>query len=521
MSIRVVIIEDEYYTRQAIRKYIGRIGVPYEVCGEAGNGQDGLEFLRREHPDVALVDITMPVMDGIEMIEAARRESIATEIIILTGYSEFSYAQAAVQLGVCDYLLKPLRVEELAKGLERAVKLLHRQQETRSLKGLDVRGILGSQLAEQLMYGGPDSVETGLLLEYLSFPADMGVYYVALVRFYGEDARVGRMLKEISEAVQGEAAERSLRVLIGTSDERSLYLVINVPADFLMEQMLAFLSGVGRLLHAQVGMQVKIAVSRGSKGLESIRGACLDAQMAQRLFLFGDGEDVAVYTNDIATVQPSALLTPEMRREFTALLQAGAPRPVLEFIDRCFQWVGRASTSSNAMYLFVAELIAVMIEFRNARGEVAEETQWENGAYPALFSIDHVDALRQRVREFAEETLRRAPDQGAYAGLVRNIRKYIDDNCANAALRLEDIAHANAISIQHMCAVYRRAAGGTIGDYILEVRMARAKKLIAEGQRNVTAIAEACGYEDPGYFGKCFRKSFGMTPRQYIEISSK
>ena len=109
MKIRIAIIEDEFYTRKAIGQYIGKLGTPYEVCGEAGNGQEGLELLRRERPEIALVDITMPIVNGIDMIQIAANEGLPTQMIILTGYSEFSYARS-------DY--KPLypEVQQLSLG---------------------------------------------------------------------------------------------------------------------------------------------------------------------------------------------------------------------------------------------------------------------------------------------------------------------------------------------------------------------------------------------------------------------
>ena len=131
MKIRIAIIEDEFFARQAIKKYISRLGEPYEVCGEAGDGREGLEILRREKPDIALVDITMPVMNGIDMMQHAFDEGLRTQMIILTGYSDFSYARAAVHLGVREYLLKPLKIEDLKQTLNHVSRLLNREEKSR------------------------------------------------------------------------------------------------------------------------------------------------------------------------------------------------------------------------------------------------------------------------------------------------------------------------------------------------------------------------------------------------------
>ena len=118
MSKSILIIEDEFYFRQALKKYIAAYSEEFEVCGEARNGQDGLEKLLDMKPDIALVDITMPVMDGITVIKKAKEAHSKTKVIILTGYGEFEYAKKAIQLGVQDYLLKPLQSDELYQSLQ-------------------------------------------------------------------------------------------------------------------------------------------------------------------------------------------------------------------------------------------------------------------------------------------------------------------------------------------------------------------------------------------------------------------
>jgi two-component system response regulator YesN len=96
--------------------------LPYEVlgfriCAEAKNGQEGLEVIRAHRPDIVKVDITMPVMDGLEMIGTLRKEEDHTKFIILTGYEEFQFARTAVNLGVDQYLIKPVDPEEFRNAL--------------------------------------------------------------------------------------------------------------------------------------------------------------------------------------------------------------------------------------------------------------------------------------------------------------------------------------------------------------------------------------------------------------------
>ena len=116
---RVVVVEDEELVRRGIVLAVDWPSVDCAVVGEAANGAEGLEVIRRERPDLVVTDIKMPRMDGIEMLRQLREEGNHVAVILLTAYSDFSYAQAAVKLGAVDYLLKPFHDGELEEAVAR------------------------------------------------------------------------------------------------------------------------------------------------------------------------------------------------------------------------------------------------------------------------------------------------------------------------------------------------------------------------------------------------------------------
>jgi len=113
---KIMIAEDDATVRKGIvlKTDWNRLGCM--VAGEASNGEEGLDLARRIRPDIIITDIQMPKMDGIEMLSTLQKEGCTAKMIILTAYSDFNYAQSAIRIGVCDYLLKPLKdgdIEEL------------------------------------------------------------------------------------------------------------------------------------------------------------------------------------------------------------------------------------------------------------------------------------------------------------------------------------------------------------------------------------------------------------------------
>lgn len=514
MKIRIVIIEDEFFTRQAIKKYVTTLGDPYEVCGEAGNGQEGLQLLRRVQPDIALVDITMPILNGIDMMQRARDEGIPTRMIVLTGYSEFSYARAAVHLGVGEYLLKPLRIEDLRHGLEHVMKGLSSAMRP-SVDSLNVEALLREQLAEKLIQSGAGSADTDLLLEHLGFPRDGEAYYVALVQYYSETPRESPVLDKIAEAAHEALLKQGYWVISYPSDANGLCLVVCAPKGSALQPLRSALEPLGSAIHRALNVQLKVALSSPCPDLSMIHDAYLEAQSIQQYHLFCSYQHVALYTAQTTIQEPCALFGVQMRHDLIWLLHKGNAAEVTDFINRCFDQINPSQVSSDSIYLCVAEMLSAILEYSSGRGKSPESPPF---GLHALFSINHTDSLRSFIVERALEAItRKAPDESAHLALVHRVNDYIEASIGNSNLRLEDIARANFISTQYLCSVYRQATQTTVGDYIFEARMNKARALIENGQRNVTAISEACGYVDPGYFGKCFRKKFGMTPRQYIE----
>ena len=97
--LKVVVVEDEELVRKGIVLTVDWAGAGCAVVGEAANGEEGLEVIRRYRPDLIVTDIRMPKLDGIEMLRRLREEGNRAHVVFLTAYSDFSYAQSALKLG--------------------------------------------------------------------------------------------------------------------------------------------------------------------------------------------------------------------------------------------------------------------------------------------------------------------------------------------------------------------------------------------------------------------------------------
>lgn len=117
--MRIAVIEDERPIREGLVHILNKISPEYQVVGSAENGREGLILLEEQDPDLILLDIQMPDMNGLQMLKEARERGSMTKVVILTAYSDFDYAKKAIALGIENYLLKPVNLTELKNTLSK------------------------------------------------------------------------------------------------------------------------------------------------------------------------------------------------------------------------------------------------------------------------------------------------------------------------------------------------------------------------------------------------------------------
>lgn len=156
MSYKVFLVEDEIVTREGIRDSVAWDTAGYQFCGEAPDGELALPLIREQQPDVVITDIRMPFMDGLQLSRELREILPSTKIIILSGHDEFKYAQEAIQIGVTEYLLKPLSAQHLLSVLQ---KVAHQIDQERAASAQFA--LLRTQSSRQV--AGPTHVQPALL----------------------------------------------------------------------------------------------------------------------------------------------------------------------------------------------------------------------------------------------------------------------------------------------------------------------------------------------------------------------
>ena len=234
MLYKVFFVEDEIVTREGIRDNVDWKAHGFEFCGEAPDGEIALPLMQTVRPDVLITDIRMPFMDGLQLSQIVQDRMPSTKIIILSGHDEFEYAQKAIKLGVFEYLLKPVSVQDLHNVLQKVASELDRERdEQQALRKLrdqveENRAALRERFLLKLVTGATSSAEAIEKSQLLGVDLVARCYLVVVIRVEPSDRSepFDHLIYERVQQLVSGLVEHNPDVFLLTKDVHELVLVL-------------------------------------------------------------------------------------------------------------------------------------------------------------------------------------------------------------------------------------------------------------------------------------------------------
>ena len=513
---KVVIIDDEAVIREGLKTIINWGEQGFVVAGEAASGREGLQLIERSRPDLAVVDIKMPGMNGLEMISSLREKKVDCEVIILTGYSEFTYAQKAVELGVKAFVLKPIDPRELAEKVETVFQALCLQEKA----GEDYREavlLARDRLLENLVTGegGEETPVRADALYHLHFPWPS--YRVILIEIdYRSNMKV-ILQNNIRREIERFAGKKFNGHVFSTG--RNLCLLL--PGREYGGDMEDFWRQFAAGLRARFGVDIYIAVGKEVKHVKALATSYHEAEsLLLRRFVYGantvicrrektesdTGKDEEGFDwKEIGEKLYIAVFNynRELLRESLAAVREklAAGGYIEEFI--------------KAVYIKFYVYTANRLKAVDSQGVIFTE---EEKIYSELCGKKSLDELHKyfekMLLETAEHLVRKRPD-GVIRRIIDYIYRYYEED-----LKLEYLARLFGYNPAYLGKIFKAHTGEFFNTYLDMVRMEKAKELLKEDWK-VYQIAERVGYQSLEYFGKKFRRFVGMAPTEYRKLCQR
>ena len=526
--LRVVIADDEERICQLIFA-LGewqRLGL--EVVGVAHNGLEALEKIQSLSADILITDIRMPGLSGLEVVNRARELLPRLEVIIISGYAQFDYAQTAIQNGVGEYLLKPINREALNHTLQKmADSIRERQRQSSELASAlqsnsNDRERLRQKLCSDLWLNLPMPSDREQLEQTYHFESRSDAYRVLLLK---TDCDTGDNTYSFMDMVTRKAMDLLSPVLrkhctdaVCQSFASTLMVLVNVNE----ESVPAFRQQLRNALNQMVAQKGMLGVAEFSMALsapclspEQLADALHDAQAAaaERL-VEGTGRLLegsfpasgALNGNEIQARYAQAVTHAiDVMSAEEAQTAAEQLRDMKEYPNlRGWEML---EIVRNAGRLFLSRL--------GAQGsEDAERAFLDSldrcGSFPAL--ITRLEEMQQAQFALARERQR---DQDAQP--IRNAKVYIHKHYAEA-ITLEEVSAAIGFSVNYFSTLFKKENGEGFAKYLTKVRMEAARNELRETNDSVTEICNRVGYGDVKHFTKTFKSETGLTPSEYRKL---
>lgn len=533
-----MIIDDEFYFREALKISLPWDKLGFRICGEAKNGKDALERIEELKPDIALVDINMPIMDGLEFTEAIIKKEMNIKIIILTGYSEFGYAKHAIQFGVKNYLLKPINEDELAKTLletkniiesERKIKVEIEQLKEQVQESLP---ILKDKILNQLIQGNfiLNMEEIKSRFEYLNIKIIAKHYQVIIIEIDDENDfkcsqedkhlwsfAISNMVYEIfKDSITFEVFRDNLeRICIITAFDDDNWDDFYSILETKLEQ-------IKELAKMYLKFTISIGVGNEKEDISNISASYNEALIALKNNIILGKNKVILYSSVSQTSLTANVYSIEYRDQLLMNMRIGNIEQTGRLITQIFQEVRRRSINRELLTVICIEMISTCIQFSGEAGYNFTNISGDNkfNIIEEIQSKKTLNEIESWVRNTIFSTINYVEKHkiSKSSKVVEKVKKYISDNYQDEELNIQELAKHIFINYSHICYLFKKETGFTINEFITEYRMKKAKELFDSGNHLIIDVANKVGYADANYFGKCFKKYYGISPSKYSEV---
>lgn len=535
---KLLIVDDEEEVREGLIQKITWNKFNFEIVGEAKNGREALDIFEDIVPDIVITDISMPIMNGLELSEYVRLNYPTVKTVILTGYDDFNYAQQAIRFGVEDYILKPVLPKDIDALLLKLkdkldLEIEHKENITKLKEHFNESlPIIREKYLSLIVQGNLDEEEIRSKINFFSFSLKGGCYVVAAASidnnghkekiFSDKDTELMRfavinIAKEITDKYSiGEALfHNSELVIIFSFNDTDVGGACN--ADTIFRKVYSVLEEIRQNVEKHLKLTVTIGVGSVFNCLTKLRDsykAALSALEYKMLI----GESRILFIEDLEPKRKEAIAFDEQtERHLLSAVKFGNDREVKEIINEIFTILLGSKAPLQEYQLYLVEVVAAISKMcRDVEIDAASILGIRTNLYVEMLEFRSLNEIKTWMEGICIRLMKYIAEsrQNTTQLLLKKAQDYVIDNYGDEGLSIQKVADYLHISQSYLSMIFKKETGETFLKYLVKVRLNAAIELL-RGPSKTAEIAEHVGYPDLSYFSYFFKKNFGMSPREY------
>ena len=477
---KILIVEDEISAREGIFSVLSK---EFPECSimTASDGMDGYKQALRTQPSIIISDIRMPHMDGLTMLEKLRDQKITSQVIFLTGFAEFKYAQKAIQLDTSDYLLKPINARELVSKVHGLIdKINHSAMQDEQLIN-DLRKLY-------LVTEDDSAVIDQVLKKHEYTDCFVGVIYM------GQSEHLPENIKEMFHSNQNVFTivlpNRHYRgIFLGFKNHDIQYITISRISSLLAEhEALICTYTISRMR----------AVTDWGEIFTALTKAVPWSITYKTQFL--------AYSPAMAADLSSAKSVSSQLTDFRKKIQA---KYLNDTHENCKKEIYRFIEMLRSSEASPSEIITAASYSLNKSIAEADYLSFSKRIHECITYQELMTVLEDYFYFIDSQK-----ENTQYSKQIQKAILYITNNY-NELISLTSAAEYLGITPQYLSKLFTQETKETFVDFLSSYRMEKAKSLLTETSLQINEIGKRVGYADPKYFCTLFKKKTGMTPNQF------
>ena len=537
--LKILIADDDKIIRHGLRVIIENNAPEFLIVGEASNGEFALEAIKTLAPDILIVDIKMPVMDGMELIKSIKNLNIDIKTIVLSGFDEYRYIRETMKNGAVDYLLKPVENEVLLELLNKiradivAEKKSEQQARCFSEKVMESLVILKEKFLKELAKGNDVA-----FADYTQKMGEFGIcgaqlFLMAIICMDDFHSIKRQMSKGKNTSIISVIRQHIVhalnvnrmddRVLMAESENQVMMLftdTIQQEEDFEYNTV-TLIEKTRETVKSREGLSFTVGVSKVFENISRTHIAYHQAVFAlQRRFYDGKNK-VIVYVPEDSLYND--LNDSQLDEEICVLINC------IEIGDYCkakkaagtiFDKIMKNNVAPERFREILSNVIRKVYTMVQDFKEVVENYTAED--FDLLFHIEELDTLEE-LKEYVLNTfykvtqvisLERSEKSKKVIEIAKDyIKKHYKGN-----ISLKTISEYVYLNSSYFSELFKDETGKNFIDYLIETRIDAAKKLLSKPEIKVYQVGQMVGYNEPVSFNRAFKKIVGISPVEYRNI---
>ncbi len=525
--MRVLVVDDEIYIRKGIINAVSWKQLGLELAGEAEDGYEALDMIKKLSPDIIIMDMKMPGMDGVGLIHSLKKSHPEISFIVISAYSDFEFTREAIVNKAFDYILKPVKKDELNAVLERCISDLKKQ-----------KALNGAAKAENNDINSPEAVLKRLIFEAPSTEAELEKNTIIISRALSSSKglccvckidNLYHATKHLSEADPLDAMKSNVvKALMSTSARHIVFISKSeqevVAAVSLDKPDKDFFSALARNIKAFCSFTISIGIGGTAEKPSDLISSYKQAVKAVKMKRLGDNSAVIDFKSLPEETSNDINLSASSMNLFLNTLKSGDENKSIELFNKILSDLYNMKFSIYSLQKNMIILLGDIEKLLNASGtsidsECGKSSFTYVSSIMVAFSSDEMQEIFRPLITSLSIFFSRKNKKGGKKIVCEIVQSMNDEYFKQ--ISLYGYAKQYFLNPDYLGRIFKQETGKSFIDFLTELRIKKAMELI---EKNTFAyyyeVAENVGYDDYSYFCKVFKMVTGLTPGEYADLTA-